>query len=282
MSTSTEVLVEPLRFLLSRDELLALACNAIKPTPCEWEGCQIVLNSWQTLLKHLLRHCAYVSQQDGMYHCKFSRCAGRLHSSRHALKSHVELSHLSRVSLPCPIQGCNAEFVRVPLLETHFEEVHRKDFGDHVPAHAIVHQATPAIPTTLVPPLSPLSLVVPSYTMMVSVTCSKRRAGQTSLNGTSRLPRKWSRLNAQDDSDEDENHNDIVFNDLPSVQLRKGSVDPVTVEVSKKSLDVQAQLSRPQPVISPPISTDDVPDSILYPTFSRRVDKLVADGILKR
>ncbi|KAI6044258.1 hypothetical protein EDC04DRAFT_2643766 [Pisolithus marmoratus] len=280
MSTSTEVLVKPLRFLLSKDDLLPLAYNAIKPTPCEWEGCQIVLNSWQTLSKHLLRHCSCILQQvDGMYHCRFSRCSGRLHSSLRALKSHVELSHLSRVSLPCPIRDCDAVIIRVPQLETHFEEVHREDFGDHVPTHSIVPQATPAIPTTLVPPPPLPSFDVPSHTMMVSVIPSKRRASQTSLDGTSRLPRKWSRLNVQDDGDED--HSDVVFNDLPSLKLSKGSADPITVEVSKKSVDVQAQLSRPQRVISPRVSTDDVPDSILYPTFSRRVDRLVADGILK-
>lgn len=280
MSTSTEVLVEPLRCLLSKDDLLALACNAIKPTPCEWEGCQTLLNSWQTLLKHLLRHCAHVSQQDGMYRCQLSRCSGRLHSSLHALKLHVELSHLSRVSLPCPIRDCDAVFARVPQLQTHFEETHRKDFGDHVPAHAIIPQASPAIPTSLVPPPLLSSSDVPSHTMMVSVISSKCRASQMSLDGTSRLPRKWSRLNAQDG--EDEVHDDIVFGDLPSLTLSKGSVDPVTVEVSKQPVDVRAQLSRPQPVIYPPISTDDVADSILYPIFSRRVDRLVVDGILKR
>ncbi|KAI6112733.1 hypothetical protein F5141DRAFT_1109355 [Pisolithus sp. B1] len=270
MSISTEVLVTP---LLSKDDLLSLACNAINPTPCEWEGCQIVLNSQQTLFKHLLRHCSYVSQQ-------FSRCSGRLHSSLHVLKLHVELSHLTRVSLPCPIRDCDAVFVRVPQLETHFEETHRKDFGDHVPAHAIIPQAFPTIPTGLVPPPSLSSSDVPSHTMTVSVISSKRCASQTSLDGTSRLPRKWSRLDAQDD--DDKVHDDIIFGDLPSLALSKGSADLVTVEVSKKPADVQAQLSRPQPVISPPISTDDVADSILYPVFSRRVDRLVVDGILRR
>lgn len=280
MSTSTEVLVTPLRCLLSKDDLLSLACNAINPTPCEWESCQVVLNSQQTLLKHLLRHCSYVSQQDGMYRCQFSRCSGRLHSSLHVLKLHVELSHLTRVSLPCPIRDCDAVFVRVPQLETHFEETHRKDFGDHVPAHAIIPQAFPTIPTGLVPPPSLSSSDVPSHTMTVSVISSKRCASQTSLDGTSRLPRKWSRLDAQDD--DDKVHDDIIFGDLPSLALSKGSADLVTVEVSKKPADVQAQLSRPQPVISPPISTDDVADSILYPVFSRRVDRLVVDGILRR
>ncbi|KAI6125389.1 hypothetical protein EDD16DRAFT_456833 [Pisolithus croceorrhizus] len=215
-----------------------------------------------------------------MYRCQFSRCSGRLHSSLHALKLHVELSHLSRVSLPCPIQECDAVFVRVPQLETHFEETHRKDFGDHVPAHAIIPQAFPAAPTNLVPPPSLSSSDVPSHTMTLSVTSSKRRASQTSPDDTNRLPRKWSRLNAQDRKDEA--HDDIVFGDLPSLALSKGSADLVAMEVSKKPVNVRTQLSRPQPVISPPISTDDVADSILYPVFSRRVDRLVVDGILRR
>jgi len=41
---------ESKRFSLSK-EVLDLAQHAIMLVPCEWEGCQIVLNSWQALLK---------------------------------------------------------------------------------------------------------------------------------------------------------------------------------------------------------------------------------------
>ena len=40
----------PKRFSLSED-MVELAQHAMMPMPCEWEACQIVLNSWQTLLK---------------------------------------------------------------------------------------------------------------------------------------------------------------------------------------------------------------------------------------
>ena len=41
---------ESKRFSLSKG-MLDLAPHVIMSVPCEWEGCQIVLNSWQTLAK---------------------------------------------------------------------------------------------------------------------------------------------------------------------------------------------------------------------------------------
>ncbi|KAG6334193.1 hypothetical protein ID866_4893, partial [Astraeus odoratus] len=307
MSAFKEV-EEPSKFLLSKGDLLDLVQNVIKSMPCEWEGCQKELNSWQTLSKvtavlltnyesmasmcqcnavaeglladlegHLERHCSHVSQEDGMYHCQIARCSGRFHQSLAALKAHIDLSHLSRVPLPCPIRGCDQVFVRTPQLEEHIEDTHCLQFGDYVSADMITPIAKPAIPRRHSAPLPLLQSEIPRYTVVASVVPGKRTASQATMNGTGNLSRKWSRLDVQD---EDEEHEAITFDDLTPADLRIPH-KTVPIDVRKKPPESLVQLSRPQPVIYPPIQSDDVPDSILYSTFSRRVDRLIADGVVK-
>lgn len=75
------------------------------------------------ITQHLIRHCdrvssivsyfsvqnwfvfAYLLGKEGQYHCRYLRCAGRVHTTRDALKAHVDLSHLSRLEISCPILG---------------------------------------------------------------------------------------------------------------------------------------------------------------------------------
>ena len=171
-------------------------------------------------------------------------------------------------------------FVRAPLLGSHIEEVHRKDLGDYVSADAIAPLANPALPFSLPPPL-PLSCPrIPQHTTVASVVPSKRRASQALLNGTKPLARRWSKLNVED---EDQDHCITTFDDLPRFQLSKTPDELVPVEVRKRLPRSQTRMSRPQRVIYPPIRTDDVPDTILYGTFSLQVKKFVADsGVVKR
>lgn len=50
MSTSEKLV----QFSLSTDQALEVAHNVMKLTPCEWEGCQTMLNSWQALSKVII------------------------------------------------------------------------------------------------------------------------------------------------------------------------------------------------------------------------------------
>ncbi|KAL4063162.1 hypothetical protein J3A83DRAFT_1418811 [Scleroderma citrinum] len=228
---------------------------------------------------HLLQHCSHSLPQDGMYCCQVARCSGRFHQSLSGLKAHIELSHMSRMSLPCPIRGCDEAFVRASLLENHLEEVHRKDLADSVSADAIAPLAKPSIPSSLPPPPSLSHSCLPQHITVASVVPSKRRASQMGLNGTNRLPRRWSRLDLQDD---DQDHETITFDDLPRLQLSKSSNEPIPVKVRKKLHTAQTRVSRPQRAVYPPIRTDDVPDTILFGTFARRVEQFVADGFAKK
>lgn len=95
---------------------------------------------------------------------------------------------------------------------------------------------------------------------------------QASASG---LSRKWSRLNVQDEESDD---NPIAFDNLPSDILAPTVVD---IEVQKKSpLARQPLLSRPQPAIYPPVQSNELEQSILYPSFVRMVDSLAAAGTL--
>ena len=53
-------------------------------------------------------------QQEDAYECGYSRCAGRLHSAISELKNHINQSHLSRISLHCPVRG-QFEHARLPI-----------------------------------------------------------------------------------------------------------------------------------------------------------------------
>lgn len=47
-----------------------------------------------------------LSLQEGLaYQCRYLKCAGRVHPTKDALKAHVDLSHLSRLSISCPVRG---------------------------------------------------------------------------------------------------------------------------------------------------------------------------------
>ncbi|KAI9464155.1 hypothetical protein HD554DRAFT_1273068 [Boletus coccyginus] len=266
---------------LSKEEIIHLAQYAIQTMQCEWEGCTITLNSWNTLTKHLLRHCSRVKQQDGMYHCSYSRCSGRLHSSLGALKTHVELSHLSRVALPCPARDCNEVFVRVQQLSSHFEHEHRALLDTRVSVDGFIPLAILAPPRRLRAPAplpqheTRMSLFLPSVSM------PPVRRGHNQASASQRISRKWSRLNAQDEEGDD---NPIAFDNLPPLQsLDTSPPQVVDIEVRRKlPLARQPHLSRPQPAIYPPLRSNEPDQTILYRAFVPMVDRLVADGTLVR
>ena len=181
--------------------------------------------------------------------------------------------------VPITPLGCDGIFVRVSLLETHIEEVHRKDFGDYVSADAIAPLAKLEMPSSLASPSSFSCSPISQYTTVASVVPSKRRASQALLNGKEPLARRWSRINFQD---EEEVHENIAFNDLSRLELSKTPDETVSVEVRKKLPWAQTQVSRPQRMICPAIRTDDVPDTILYGTFARQVKEFVANRVVKR
>ncbi|KAF9221372.1 hypothetical protein BS17DRAFT_881819, partial [Gyrodon lividus] len=281
---STSKIIEISEFDLSREGAVHFARLVIQMMPCEWEGCPITLNSWDMLAKHLQRHCSQVSHQDGAYQCLYSRCSGRTHSSIGGLKTHVELSHLSRIALPCPARGCKEAFVRAPQLKSHFQHAHRDLLDKRICLDALAPLAILAPPRPLLPPPPLPNSKTGIYAVSASVAKAPIRPGQSQASGSQATSRKWSRMDVQDEASND-GPTTLTFDDLAprSASFDTSEHPPVGIEVrSLFPATTQSLLSRPQPVIYPPIRSHDVQQSILYPAFVRKVDNLVENGTLKR
>ncbi|KAF8845183.1 hypothetical protein BDN67DRAFT_1065545 [Paxillus ammoniavirescens] len=265
-------IIETLEFDLSKEGAIHFARHVIQTMPCEWEGCPIILNSWVTLAKHLQRHCSHVSHQDGVYQCLYSRCSGRTHNSIGGLKTHVQLSHLSRVALPCPARGCKEAFVRASQLESHFEHVHRDLHEKHISPDALAPLAILAPPRPLQSPPTLPNTKTGAHLVLTSIAKAPIHPGGSQASGSQAISRKWSRLDVQDGETNDD---PTPFDDLPphSASFESHNSTLVNIEVrSPLSVITQSLLSRPQPVIHPPIRSHDVQQTILYPAFARKVD----------
>ncbi|KAH7914450.1 hypothetical protein BJ138DRAFT_1143766 [Hygrophoropsis aurantiaca] len=260
-----------LKSILSKRDILAVSRCIIKPTPCEWDGCRVIMNCLHALTEHLFQHCAEVPFKDGNYRCNYMRCAGRTHSSRGQLKTHIQLSHLSRSSLPCPVIDCNDTFPRPSLLESHFQNFHQDLILKELPWSSDDFSliSFPSPPTSCPSP-PPLPSILPSYTISHPVTVTthqqrRKREPQT----LDQLSRKWSRLDMRDDDeDDDDDGENIAFDDLkhPPRPRSSESPEPINVVATAIPPDVGNQLSRPQPIIHP-TRYGVPPKSILYDAF---------------
>ncbi|KAJ7286562.1 hypothetical protein C8J57DRAFT_1708820 [Mycena rebaudengoi] len=171
---------------ISADGLVDLAKSALVSHRCEatlfadHEGgasvvCGRELACWKSLYKHQLKHCSTRRGPNGSvnYMCRLPKCSAKMHASLKALSSHVELSHMKNVALPCPFANCKPvipEFGRPPTftsffrprdLITHVEYIH----GEHIGSELDVRSTDvllpnweprrPARPLLKPPPLPP-------------------------------------------------------------------------------------------------------------------------------
>ncbi|KAF8635545.1 hypothetical protein AX17_003928 [Amanita inopinata Kibby_2008] len=161
---------------LSQNEVLELAKHTIVPLQCEWrihggQLCTATLGSWHLLRKHLFIHCKHQASEETDQVCKLARCNMPLHGSLRALQEHVELSHMSRVALPCPVYGCaSGSLMRSSQLSNHFNEYHLEIQGKTIqlPSDLFLPSWIPFLPQTKggLPPLpretSPGSILIGS------------------------------------------------------------------------------------------------------------------------
>ncbi|OBZ73504.1 Phosphomannomutase [Grifola frondosa] len=252
----------------------------IQPTllPCEWGECKARLNSWKALQEHLRAHC-YQGHLWESHDCKIQKCAGRKHGTLQDLQLHVDLSHLSRVHLPCPIQGCNQIFGRHFQVAPHFESNHAELLDTAVEISSSIFRPlrSPKRPTVHKPPEYPLD-VTPSFWALEpdSITRTQRTYRAPTSSQSSR---KWSRMDAQDTEDEHK-EGDQPFEDLPVLDtIYLPEVNEFAVR-RKPPETTDGQLSRPQPVIYPLIPEQVPPLSMGYVAFADRFEQLeVADLI---
>jgi hypothetical protein len=272
-----------LLLLLSPHEIPNIAHQVIKPMPCEWEGCTVILNSWYNLTKHTLRHCDRISNTEGQYQCRYLRCAGRLHATKEALKAHVDLSHLSRFTISCPVRDCEQVFPRASQLKSHFETDH-EDLVNMRVTRAFDRLVATAPPSRRImthpPPLpSQHELHKWQFTVpLVSLPPHKRFGLPTPAEPISR---KWRRLDAPDADDSDSNHiiplDDLVRPVIPSQQSMGHALH---VRRKPPSLNENQRLSYPQSMPRPPPHDDFVPTTIGISIFERKFGELAKDGVI--
>lgn len=181
-----------------------------------------------------------------------------------------------RSSIP---QDCREAFVRLQQFQSHFEHAHRELVDKRVSVDALAPFAILAPPRRLRPPPPFPDHKTQAELFLTPVSIPPVRRGRSQTTASQGISRRWSRLNVQDDESDGD---PIVFDDLSSLQSPNISKPEVVyIEVQRKlPLDRQPLLSRPQPVIYPPVRCNSPEQIILYPRFVRMVDKLVATGTL--
>ncbi|KAH9950131.1 hypothetical protein B0H21DRAFT_26283 [Amylocystis lapponica] len=268
--------------VVSTRNVVEIAQETIQPgsIACEWQGCQAQLSSWKGLQEHLQLHLCQFKPRDNVYDCHFQRCAGRIQATLQDLQLHVDLSHLSRVHLPCPIEGCSEHFGRHTQLPGHLLEAHAGVLGKRN-----LHE-----PGILKPARKPFrrryrdladfssSSSVPVHTILSRpVYRALRQPGsQTDSSGIARISRKWSRMTEAEDApaEDDDEERAQPFGDLP---VR--AVFPSDYSVRRKPPEVM-QLSRPQPLYDPPVPEQPAPISIGYGAFKTKYAALEQAGLI--
>ncbi|KAI0708870.1 hypothetical protein C8T65DRAFT_649776, partial [Cerioporus squamosus] len=283
--------VQALELILSPDQAVQVACEAICPTRCEWRQCHAELNSWIALQEHLHRHChqleASSSSQANTFHCQAERCAVRLHDSLPSLLQHITFSHMSRVPLPCPVEGCSEAFTykQAPTaIPAHLQTEHR--FGGSFPTRLppLRQSRTPKKPPRRsLPPLPPDQ--VPLYTLLLPPVREKHRRAGATASQTARRGR-WKRMSsraaAPDSSSDADEPESMPFPDLdPQTAYYSDRQNECLEWVAYKAPPEPAlQISRPQPMIIPPVREKPPARSIGYVAFAEKFAQLELAGII--
>lgn len=268
--------------LLSPHEISNIAHQVIKPMRCEWEGCTVVLNSSYNLTKHTFRHCDRISSIEGPYQCRYLKCAGRVHPTKDALKAHVDLSHLSRLSISCPVRDCERVFSRASQLELHFEIDHEDLINRRVTRafDRLVATAPPSRRIVTHPPPLPSQHKLHKWQFTIPLVSLPPHRPFGPLAPVEPISRKWRRLDAPDEDNSDSNHI-IPLGDLVRPVIPSQSKELV-YDVRKKplSLNENQRLSHPQSMPRPPPRDDFVPTTIGISIFERKFGELAKDGVV--
>ncbi|WWC99770.1 hypothetical protein V866_006675 [Kwoniella sp. B9012] len=118
-------------------------------TPCEWKGCEAILNSWATLEKHIHHSHLHPSiiHSSNQVRCQWQGCNEVLRS-RDECERHVLVGHMGAFSARCPFD-CLFEGPSFPSLMAHISRRHPKATPDDFIPGLIHHRPT-------LPPLSRL------------------------------------------------------------------------------------------------------------------------------
>jgi len=194
-----------------------------------------------------------------------------------ALESHVNLSHMSRLQVPCPIKGCNQSLMRTAQLPTHIHGFHPELLGSVVTNNSKVLKPvyTPFPPKLEPPPPIPSGEFYLYDCDPLPVRKGKRKRNQS--QSPESAGRKWSRLAVPDEED-----GEPEILDLENLPKFDHEIDEVRdVIVRRKPPEIAgASLSSAHRIVDPPLPDIQPPTSIHYNAFARKVDNLLAEGLL--
>ncbi|KIK07777.1 hypothetical protein K443DRAFT_673038 [Laccaria amethystina LaAM-08-1] len=277
--------------ILSPETIRDVAKHALKPGgfECDWDigksggkpkTCQVVLGSWDLLRKHIHVHCRSQRKQNARIpiECRLPRCNFKLQKSCEDLEKHVDESHLSRISLDCPIRGCGSVSWRLAAFPKHFEDAHKNLSGGIVrmPSDLLLPSSEPFPPSLKSPPPLPNDGTV--GTALVNPTKAQGNIKRGSASENSPLPRRHGFAKQTDDNPDRESSqrsSRLEFDDLDNrrITLDLASTFPVTnflAIVGHRGRRVD--LARPQPMLDPDEFGNVLPPkSILYEVFARQV-----------
>ncbi|EIW58766.1 uncharacterized protein TRAVEDRAFT_47908 [Trametes versicolor FP-101664 SS1] len=274
--------------VLSVERIIDVAKEVVHSSPliCDWEHCGTELNSWKTLQEHLHRHCEGLdpatSALPGLLECPLPKCSGRLHDSLESIEQHIDLSHLSRVLLPCPLQDCPLTFGRnAQGLPEHLQGVHRdwldQRVAEYSPALRPLRKPHPHLPTNPIPlPDSP----IPAYIFTPPIV-HIRQPQQWRAPTSSQVARRWKRMHVQTSPEEDEEDAPVgPFPDLAPFDARE-ALAPGLLTVRHRRSEPALQQSRPYMCGgAPERAAVNPPQSIGYSTFAVRFGELEKAGII--
>lgn len=278
---------------ISSDSITDIAQNMLIPSglKCEWvtngrEPCSSVLASWKALKKHYMGHaCQSPKSQKSYILCHIKKCNAQVHPSLGSLRMHIELSHMARTNLPCPVDSCPKDISYRPgNIKGHFQDEHKDLDGQ-----------TLNIPSKILRPLwlpfypNPSSMTLPDLPKNPAPGCALVTASPAGVRGTDlstldirmsspsltlppRRPtrRQIPRINELEES-QLTTESSIQFDDIPVLSITDcGGFYRFPIWRRPKMFNVD--VARAQRMIDVPFQ--EPPTSILFDAFAKRVDEL--------
>ncbi|KAI0666762.1 hypothetical protein C8Q78DRAFT_1056792 [Trametes maxima] len=269
-------------YLPSPEDIIDVAKDVIHSTPisCIWSHCPVQLNSWRTLQEHLYKHCQKQessSSQQYPYQCLIPRCSARYHTGLHDIQSHIMLSHLSRVLMPCPVQECPCTFLKnASAVPDHISSVHG-DLCSRKLLLALRPRWRPYPPTLNALKPLPASLV-PAHIFATHPVLPARLQRGTTPAGSQAGRKRWKRMHTVQEAPREEEESSVPLGDLAPFDAQRL---PELLYVWRKPPEPVLQQSRPQHMVVPPREEKEAPVSIGYAAFAARFGELERAGIVQ-
>ncbi|KAJ7453218.1 hypothetical protein FB451DRAFT_673390 [Mycena latifolia] len=277
------------------------------------------ISCWRAFHKHQIKHCATRKKNhNGVAHyiCRLNKCSAKLHTSGVSLKTHIELSHLKHLPLPCPFTNSKPSasalggtarlntFSRSRDLVLHLQEQHANLMGRELDmgSKLLLPRWEPHRPVPLpVPPALPHHISSGSLFIgdPITVYPTPHLTRIMSDSGTSlpashipKAPQRRKMLQAttfRDESPPKHHHRKDVeyeFADLPDVEYHQPAciLTPAGIMdaphfVVKRVGALRKDLVRPPPMPEAPMKEEPPPPtSIFYDTLRKQVMEQYALG----